>query len=98
MHRSTAVAVVAVFFVLAWFAFPNYRPDAAGQVRVEIPNAAKAETQKWQYDVIAIGTTDVVGGGKNELNRRGKDGWELCGISLDPQFKQAFLILKRPLQ
>ena len=88
MRTNTVIVAVALLF--AMFAFQPDRPSAAQK--------AERIKQQWEYDVIAIGTTDVVGGGKLELNRKGKDGWELCGTSLDTQFKQAFLILKRPTQ
>jgi hypothetical protein len=88
MRKSTAIVAVALLF--AMFAFQQDRPRAAQK--------AAGVVQRWEYDVISIGTTDVVGGGKHELNRKGKDGWELCGASLDTQFKQAYFIPKRPAQ
>jgi hypothetical protein len=98
MRKSIALIVVAILFVLAWFVFPEYRPYAAGQVRVEIPNAAKAEIPKWEYEAIEFASFDVAGPGKRELNQRGKQGWELCGTTSYPPQNNTVLILKRPLK
>lgn len=98
MRKSAALAAVAVFSVLAWIALAEYGRYAAGQVRVEIPNVAKAEVQKWEYDTMEFASFDVAGPGKRELNQRGKQGWELCGmVSYAPQ-NNTVLILKRPLK
>lgn len=83
--------------MLAWFAFPEYLPYAAGQVRVEIPNAAAPGVgQKWEYTTIIINSDDIATAGQQHLNEHGKQGWELCETVRQQQ--QTFLIVKRQLK
>jgi hypothetical protein len=97
MRKSIALVVVAVLFLLAWYAFPEHRPYAAGQVRVEIPNAAKAEAQKWEYLVVHQEPRQLIAvGGEKGLNAYGMDGWELCQAITSES--TTTVILKRPLK
>jgi hypothetical protein len=93
MRKPTAlVAIAVVLFVLAWCAFPEFRPHAAGQVRVEIPNAAKA-VQKWEYETFSALKDQPT---ETELSQFGKEGWELCQVI--PREPHSLLIFKRPLK
>jgi hypothetical protein len=96
MRKSTALVVVALV-LFAWFALPQYRPDAAGQVRVEIPNAAAPGIgQKWEYETIIVDTGGLPNAGQQQLREHGKHGWELCeAVSHEIQ---TFLIMKRPMK
>jgi hypothetical protein len=93
MRKSTALFAVPILFVLAWFAFPEFRQYATGQA-VQAP----AIRQTWEYDVIRAIASDVGSSGENELDRRGKQGWELCESVTLNDGNVTFLILKRPLQ
>jgi hypothetical protein len=97
MRKSTALVAVTALFVLAWFAFPERRPYAAGQVRVEIPNAAApAFGQKWEYATIIVDSNAIAVAGQQHLNAHGKQGWELCeAVSHETQTS---LVMKRPLK
>ncbi len=92
MRKSTALVAVVALLVLAWFQY------VAGQVRVEIPNAAAPGVgQKWEYTTIIVdtrGMADAVQ--QQQLAAHGKQGWELCeAVSHETQ---TFLILKRPMK
>jgi hypothetical protein len=98
MRKSTGLVAVVVLFAFAWFAVPGHRPHAAGQVRVEIPNAAGKADQKWEYVTFSVSAGDIAGGGQHNLATHGKQGWELCATVPYADEKQTFLIMKRPLK
>ena len=86
MQKLAPLLAAAVLFTLALFAFRS-EPYAAQK--------AQDAMRRWEYDTIEINSNDVAGGGKHELNKKGKDGWELCGTA-ETGFKATVLILKRP--
>jgi hypothetical protein len=93
MRKPTALVGVAVLFAIAWYAFPEHVPDAVGQVRVEIPNAAAKADQKWEYETFSALKNQLTG---REFSLMGKEGWEFCqAIPGDPH---TVVVFKRPLK
>jgi len=88
MSKSTTIAAVAVLSLIALFALRADRGTAA--------QVAPAKVQNWEYETILLQNVDVQGAAPEDLNKKGRQEWELCGtVTFD---KSTVLIVKRPLR
>ena len=92
MRKTTVLVAVALVVVLAVFSLIENRQSTAQQT--SIPNALQdvPKMQKWEYITQAYAPGDF-----NDLNDRGKHGWDFCqAITIEDG--QTKIIFKRQLK
>src|SRR5688500_385056 len=95
MRKPTTLVAVAVLVALAWITILANRQSIAQ--RAELKQQA-AGAQNWEYETIELTSLTIAYDGKRELNRKGKEGWELCGTASYAPQNNTVLILKRPMK
>ncbi|MEB3330384.1 MAG: hypothetical protein VKQ33_14255 [Candidatus Sericytochromatia bacterium] len=72
-------------------------PEVGGQVQVPAAAASPAALVRWEYRVLTYDRVAMFSDSQHELRMLGLLGWELVGVTFDPNARTIVCFFKRPL-